>query len=176
METRQVLFDTMVIKPEIQSKLKKKTDTLIANKARYEEIAHHFPNPGFKWYIVAVIHEMECSQNFSKYLGNGQDLSKVTTIVPKGRGPFKSFYDGAIDALNLQGVNSKTDWSMEGILTFLESYNGFGYEKKGIASPYLFAGSNHYTSGKFIKDHVYDPNAVSDQVGVALMLKQIMDK
>ena len=171
------LFDTMVIKPAVQPLLKKKTDTLIANKARYEAVAHHFPNPGFKWFIVAVIHEMECTQDFSKYLGNGQSLNKVTTIVPKGRGPFATFEEGALDALNLQGVNKVTFWSIENILKFLEAFNGFGYEMyHNMPSPYLWSGSQHYVKGKYTNDNKWSAETVSQQLGVALMLKTIMDK
>lgn len=181
------LFDTMVIRQNITNGnglvlvanvpavLERKTSTMIANKERYAAIARRFVNPGLKWWLIAVIHEMECSQNFNKYLGNGQDLNIRTTMVPIGRGPFGSFEEGAVDALKLQGADKITDWSIDNVLHFLEGYNGYGYSKyKGINSPYLWSGSNYYTSGKYVSDGNYDPNAVSQQIGVALMLKKII--
>lgn len=188
MTTRE-LFDTMTIRQHITNDkglvlvanvprvLEKKTGTMLANKDRYAAIARRFINPGLKWWLIAVIHEMECTQNFNKYLGNGQDLDKRTTIVPVGRGPFATFEDGAIDALKLQGVDNITDWSINNVLHFLEGYNGYGYSKyHGMNSPYLWSGSNHYVKGKYVADGRFDPDAVSQQIGVALMLKEIINK
>lgn len=174
-QTRQQLFDTMIISPGVQASVDKKTNMMLSNQERYAAIARRFINPGLKWWLVAVIHEMECSQNFSKYLGNGQDLNKVTTIVPKGRGPFKNFEIGAVDALTLQGADKISDWSLGNVLYFLEGYNGYGYEiYHHMNSPYLWAGSNHYTKGKYTGDGKYDPEAVSQQIGVALLLKTLL--
>lgn len=183
---RQHLYDTMVVKHDIISnngtlivsdvpgKVKSKTDRMIANKTRYEQIAHVFPNQGLKWSTIALLHEMEAEQDFNKYLGNGQDWSKSTTIVPKGRGPFLSFKDGAIDALHYDGIDQIQDWSKGNLLYVLEGFNGRGYALyKGINSPYLWSGSNCYSAGKYIKDGVYDKDAVSSQIGIALMLKQL---
>src|ERR1035437_1729079 len=175
-DKRQQLYDTMVITSDnVINAVKRKTDLMISNQDRYKAVSHTFPNPCLTWQIVAVIHEMECSQNFNKYLGNGQSLDKVTTIVPAGRGPFASFEVGAIDALRLQGADKITDCSIGRILYFLEGYNGYGYSKyHNINSPYLWAGSNWYVKGKYTSDGHFDPNAVSQQIGVALLLKQII--
>lgn len=168
-DTRQQLFDTMVVHPDMADRVRYKTERMKQNAGRYADVM-----PGIKWYMVAVIHEMECSQSFSCYLGNGQLLSKVTTIVPKGRGPFASFEEGAMDALKLQGADKITDWSMGHILYFLEGYNGYGYVKRGINSPYLWSGSNHYIKGKYVSDGKFDPEAVSAQIGVALLLQALI--
>lgn len=184
-QTRQQLFDTMVIRDSITdgstilmskvaSVVKRKTDKLSSNQQIYAGIARRFVNPGLKWWLIAVIHELECSQNFNRYLGNGQYLNKKTTIAPKGRGPFQSFEEGAIDALRLQGADTINDWSIGSVLYFLEGFNGYGYEHHGINSPYLWSGSNHYTKGKFVSDGKFDPVAVSLQIGVALLLKNLI--
>lgn len=183
---RQLLYESMTIRSAIYSKkgtvivpnvpevIKRKTDRMIANRARYESVAHTFPNPGLKWHIVALLHEMEAVGDFSKYLGNGQSLSKVTTIVPKGRGPFSSFKSGAMDALHYDKIDLVTDWSMGNLLYVLEGFNGRGYANyKNINSPYLWSGSNQYSSGKYVADGVFDQNAVSSQIGIALMLKNL---
>ena len=147
-QKRQQLYDTKkVISPKEINAVKRKTKLMLSNQNRYKSISHTFTNPCLTWDIVAVIHEMECSQNFNKYLGNGQSLDKVTTIVPAGRGPFATFEDGAIDALKLQGADKITDCSIGSILYFLEGYNGFGYEEyHNMNSPYLWAGSNQYVN------------------------------
>lgn len=187
-EYREQLYDTITVKHEIvshgvviisnvQAIIESKTNRMIAHKDRYLNVAHRFKNPGLKWWLVALIHEMECSQNFNRYLGNGQRLDRKTTIVPVGRGPFASFEDGAEDALKLQGADKITDWSIGNVLYFLEGYNGYGYSLyHGINSPYLWSGSNHYSSGKYVSDGKYDPNAVSSQIGIALLMKNLLGK
>lgn len=188
-QMHQHLYDTLDIKnavhtprgtvliADVPKTLRQKTSRMLANKPRYAAIARKFVNPGLKWWLIALIHEMEATQNFNCYLGNGQVLSKKTTIVPIGRGPFKTFEEGAVDALKLQGADKITDWSMGNVLYFLEGFNGYGYTKyRGINSPYLYSGSNHYSSGKYVSDGKYDAHAVSQQIGIALMLKEIVDK
>lgn len=185
-QQRQQLYDTLEIRPQIKKGnlvlvdnvpaiVARKVGTMKMNKSRYEEVSHKFVNPGLKWWVVALIHEMEATQNFNKYLGNGQGWNKKTTIVPVGRGPFASFTEGAVDALKLQGADRITDWSLGNVLFFLEGYNGYGYARyKGINSPYLWSGSQHYTSGKYVSDGKYDPEAVSQQIGIALLMKELL--
>src|SRR5205814_2903433 len=108
-------------------------------KERYQQIE---ATTGVPWFVIAVIHEREASQNFTKQLAQGDPLSKVSTHVPKGRGPFlnhsddppghDAFYRGALDALiDCPPHASKwKDWSPGGALTLLEEYNGLGYANK----------------------------------------------
>jgi len=185
-QKHQQLFDTLEILPQITKGnsiiisnvpaiIERKVATMRSNKSRYEEVSHRFVNPGLKWWLVALIHEMECTQNFNCYLGNGQPINKKTTIVPAGRGPFATFADGAVDALKLQRADQITDWSLGNVLYFLEGYNGYGYSKyHNINSPYLWSGSNHYASGKYVSDGKYDPDAVSSQIGIALLMKSLL--
>lgn len=171
---REILFQTMVINNNMYDTIRKKTASMISNKERYRDVSHVFPNVGFQWWIVAVLHEMECSQNFNKYLGNGQDWNKVTTITPIGRGPFNSFVEGAVDAIKLKGLQNISDWRMGNLLYVLEKFNGLGYALvHGVNSPYIWAGSNHYLKGKYVKDGMYDENTVSAQIGIALLLKHL---
>jgi lysozyme family protein len=68
-----------------------------------------------------------------------------------------------------------TDWSTGGMLTLLEKYNGVGYAAKGRPSPYIWSGTDQYTSGKYVRDGVYDPNVVDAQLGCAGLLKAMME-
>lgn len=145
---------------------------LVAAKARYKIIE---ARTGVPWFVIAVIHERESSQNWSKSLAQGDPWNRVSTHVPKGRGPFKSFEDAAVDAL----VNcapkaaANTDWSVGGTLTLLESYNGLGYFKKGIPSPYIWSGTDQYKAGKYIADGVFSAIAVDKQLGCAGLILQM---
>ena len=130
------------------------------------------------WYCVGIIHSLEASFNFTKHLHNGDSLTAKTTHVPAGRPlqgtpPF-TWEESAIDALNMK----KSSWnSISEILYNLESYNGFGYMMHhNINSPYLWAGTNHYTSGKYTSDGKFSVVAVSSQIGAASIILQMINK
>lgn len=129
---------------------------------------------GIPWWFVGVIHGMECGYSFRKHLHNGDSLKARTRHVPAGR-PVKGEppFDwdvSAIDALTMPGkrYDRVTDWSMPHALWLLEKYNGLGYRlHHAMPSPYLWAGTNNYTRGKYVADGVWDPKAVSRQAGCA---------
>lgn len=148
----------------------KAANKIKANKARYQGVEKE---TGVPWQVIGVIHYRESNCDFGTYLGNGQSLSRKTTIVPKGRGPFSSWEEGAIDALKNAPPKAalNKDWSAGGTLDKLEEYNGLGYRSKGIPSPYLWAGTDQYVKGKYVRDGVFDPDHVDQQLGCAGILK-----
>lgn len=131
---------------------------------------------GIPWWFIAAIHGMECAYNFTRHLHNGDSLAARTKLVPagrpaKGEPPF-TWEESAEDALVMKGYHRVKDWSMPHALWLLELYNGLGYRLyKGIPSPYLWAGTNHYTRGKYVRDGVWDKNAVSRQSGCAGLVR-----
>jgi lysozyme family protein len=142
-------------------------------KAQYQAVE---AKTGVPWFIIAVIHERESSQNWTASLAQGDPWNKVSTHVPAGRGPFHSWQEAAIDALvNCAPYAARNrDWSVGGALTELEAYNGFGYAGRGKPSPYIWAGTNQYVKGKYIRDGVYDPEKVDEQLGCAGLLLGMM--
>jgi lysozyme family protein len=145
---------------------------LTAAKARYQKVEASTKVP---WFIVAVIHEREASQSWSANLAQGDPWKRKSIHVPKGRGPFKSWEEAAVDALAHcpPYIARNTDWSTGGALTRLEQYNGLGYAMRGCPSPYLWAATDQYNSGKFIADHQFDPEAVDHQLGCVALLKEM---
>lgn len=141
---------------------------LVADKVRFQGIE---AQTGVPWWFVAVVKQRESGNDpgFNGNIANGQPWSKRTTIVPKGRGPFKSWEEAAFDALrNCAPYAAKnTDWSIGGALTLLEQYNGLGYASRGLPSPYLWSGTDQYQRGKYVRDGVYDANAIDKQLGCA---------
>lgn len=168
-------WDNMKISAEDGPKFKAVADRLLFQKPRYEAVSNALKQKGYDipWQFIAVTHQREGSGDFTTYLGNGQKLNKVTTIVPKGRGPFTSWEEGAIDALVYAPpyAAKNKDWSIGGTLAKIEEYNGLGYYQMGRPSPYVWAGTDQYVSGKYIADHKYDPNYVDKQLGCAGLLK-----
>jgi len=146
---------------------------LFKAKARYQAVE---AKTGVPWPVIAVIHEREASQNWNTQLGQGDPLNSVSVHVPAGRGPFKTWEEGAYDALVncAPHLARQKDWSLGAALTALETYNGIGYAAKGVPSPYLWAGTDQYRSGKYVRDGVYDPSKVDSQMGCAALLKALM--
>lgn len=120
--------------------------------------------------FIAAVHVRENGPDvgkFQTYLGNGQSLNRVTTIVPKGRGPFKSWSEGAIDAIKLQKLDKIEKWDLETAVTEWEKYNGLGYRKRGKNSPYVWTGTQHGVGvGYFTSDGVYSATAKDRGIGV----------
>lgn len=143
-------------------------------KSRYQAVA---TKTGVPWPAIAVIHERECSQSWARSLAQGDPWNSVSVHVPAGRGPFKSWEDAALDALVhcAPYAARNTDWSIGGLLTKLEEYNGLGYAARRQPSPYIWSGTDQYKSGKYVRDGVYDPNAVDHQLGCAGLLVSMME-
>src|SRR6185437_6209057 len=144
-----------------------------AAKPRYQAVAHATNVP---WPAVAVIHHRESSQSWAASLAQGDPWNKPSIHVPKGRGPFKSWEDAAIDALTNCPPHAARweDWSIGGAICALEAYNGEGYWDRDEPSPYLWASTNQYVRGKYIADGHFDPFAVDHQLGcVALLVRMV---
>ncbi|NIG57593.1 hypothetical protein [Chitinophaga sp. Cy-1792] len=139
-------------------------------------------NGRIPWYFIACVHYLECTFSFKKHLHNGDPLTGYTVQIPVGRPkvghppPF-TFEESAVDALKLMGFDKVSSWKLPFILRKLEAYNGFGYFLYyNINSPYLWSFSNHYTKGKYVKDRKFDKEAVSAQLGSAVILKRMEER
>lgn len=165
-EANEARWSAAAIKPSQTKAFAAVAKRLVAKKPDYV-VAESAT--GVPWFVIAVIHEREASQRFDRSIAQGDPWNRVSTHVPRGRGPFKSWYEAAIDALtNCAPYAAKwSDWSAGGTLTLLEHYNGLGYYKRGLPSPYIWAGTNQYTRGKYVADGRFDPNQVDSQLGCA---------
>jgi len=142
-------------------------------KSRYRTVS---AMTGIPWFVIAVIHERECSQDWMGCLAQGDPWNRISIHVPAGRGPFKSWEEAAVDALvNCAPYAARNkDWSVGGALTKLEEYNGLGYAVRGRPSPYIWSGTDQYRSGKYVRDGVYDADAIDIQLGCAGLLTAMM--
>ncbi len=159
-----------------------------AAKVRYQIIAQGVWGKPDRWWFVAVVHEREAGgpPHWDRQLGQGDPLDRISRHDPQGRGPFfnhpddppgqDAFYRAALDALiDCPPLAGKwLDWSIGGMLTLLEEYNGLGYAARGVPSAYVWSGSDQYTSGKFVADHVYRAGVIDVQEGCAPLLSRMM--
>ncbi len=173
------LFDTCDVRPGVASAVERLVTRIAAGKPRYEAAAGAGGTP--PWFVVGVLHAMECGLSFAQHLHNGDPLTARTTHVPKGRPPDGeppfAWETSARDALQFEGWTGWTDYSVTGTLYRVESYNGFGYRRyhPEVRSPYLWSGSTHYTSGKYVEDGRWSDTAVSRQVGAAVLLRRMAE-
>ncbi len=167
-------FDACVITSQRVTEVNKRVDKMQASAARYKALADPL---GIPWHFVAIIHSLESGCDFGTHLHNGDPLSARTIQVPKGRpvvgSPPFTWEASAKDALEIKGFVGQADWSIARMLYRWESNNGFGYRPRGIPSPYLWSFSNLYVKGRFVADHVFDPNSVSKQCGAGVLLKAL---
>ena len=165
------LFDTMAIRSGWLAKAETAVNKIRRGRERYEAIARPVNLP---WYFVGCLHLMESGCDFTKHLHNGDPLTARTKLVPKGRpktgNPPFTWEESAKDALEYDGLRGPMDTIGEQFKAF-EKFNGTGYRKKGINTPYIWSGTTHYSKGKYVKDGVFDAEAVSEQVGIACVYK-----
>lgn len=168
-------YDAMVVSPNKKGQLDLLVARILQNKEKYQEVQQITSVP---WYVLGAIHYRESSLNFTRHLHNGDRLTARTIHVPAGRpvkgAPPFTWGESAIDAIKLKSWHKVTDWSIENTLSLIEAYNGLGYKKRGLPSPYLWAWSNNYSKGKYVADGKFDPNFVDQQCGAAILLKSLM--
>lgn len=174
----ETLFNRCIIRPARAAEVDALVASLIRHRTRYGKVQ---TATGVPWHVIAVIHNMESSQRFNGHLHNGDPLSARTRHTPRGRPrqgepPF-TWEQSATDALALKKLNARTDWSLAGTLYQLERYNGFGYRlhHPHVLSPYLWSGSTHYSSGKYVADGTWSDTAVSRQCGAAVLLRRMAE-
>jgi lysozyme family protein len=177
------LWVSMVIRNNWLTEINNAVDVIKSYMPAYENFVKAY-NPLMPAAFIGVIHMMEANCSFSCHLHNGDSLHHRTVQEPKDRpvlpplaGASKPYTwnESARDALNLHGFDKFHEWSVPLMLSRLEAYNGLGYRRHGIYSPYLFSGTNHYMTGKYTSDGHFDMHAVSKQVGAAPMLRQILE-
>jgi lysozyme family protein len=169
------LFGECQIRPARLGEVAWHRNKLLKNRPRYDEVA---AQTGAPWWFVGIVHALEASFSFSGHLHNGDPLTARTVHVPRNQPaqwlPPSDWVSSAVDAIRWQGYAGAADWSLAAALYRFESYNGFGYFARGIPSPYLWSFSNRYVRGKFVSDGKFNPDAVSNQCGAAVMLKALV--
>src|SRR5262245_37575327 len=129
----QTLFERCVIRTERRTVVQSLTTQLLGNKERYRSVERQTDVP---WYVIAVIHNMESSQKFTKHLHNGDPLTARTVQVPAGRpvdgNPPFTWEVSAVDALMFDKLDTVEDWTIPGAMFALEKFNGFGSRNREI--------------------------------------------
>ncbi len=157
----QLFRDCQIVDAGKQQEVDNAIAAMQAHQARYAALADRV---GVPWYFVAVVHQREGSGNFSQSVRDGHRL-------PAGL----SWEDDALAVMQEQ-CGGWHNWSLPGLLYRLEAYNGFGYRRYQINSPYLWSFATCYTKGKFVEDGRFDPDQVDKQPGTAVILRRMVER
>ncbi|MDZ4857754.1 MAG: hypothetical protein SGI88_02135 [Candidatus Hydrogenedentes bacterium] len=173
----ETMFAQCVLRPDKLATVNWYAANVCKHRERYAAVGGALNVP---WWFIGAVHALESGFSFSGHLHNGDPLTARTRRVPSGRPlqgepPF-SWEVSAADALRYQTLDRWDDWSVSGALFQWEAYNGFGYRKHRVPSPYLWSFSNHYTQGRYVRDHVFDADAVSNQCGAATLLRALVNQ
>lgn len=144
----------------------------LKNQSTYAVVSAIVTTP---WPVIAAIHFRESNQSLNCHLHNGDPLSAKTVHVPPdrptiGEPPF-TWAESACDALS--NVWRPHGWDIASCLQFIERYNGLGYQKHGINTPYLWDYTDKYESGLFVSDGRFDPSAMESRPGAVAILKSL---
>ena len=174
------LYASATIRPSRAADVDAAVRYVLANLARYRAVE---AKTGVPAHFIGALHWREGSGNFATHLHNGDRLTGYTHNVPAGRpqighGPPFDWEEGAVDALTMKGLDRWRDWSIGGMLYQAERYNGFGYRlyHPDVLSPYLWSGTNHYTSGGYHSDSKWSSAFVDQNPGVVAILKRLAEQ
>jgi lysozyme family protein len=156
------------------------------DQGRYAEVS---AKTGVPQIVMAASFERESSSNFHTSPAQGDPLWERSVHVPRGLGPYISRDDNSLsdwiaawakaaeDAYRIDRLDQvgAANWSWQRACFEEELFNGMGYRAHGIHSPYLWAGSNIYTAGKYVADGVFSYSAVDSQLGVIPMMFRMVE-
>lgn len=121
------------------------------------------------WMICSF--ERESGSDFRTSPAQGDPWNRVSTHVPAGVGPFKSFTDAALWSYRHDGLDKNSSpWTWSYMMWAWEKFNGFGPRDHGRVSGYVLSGTDQYDppagrAGKYVADGKWDSGEVDKQLG-----------
>ena len=175
-------WSAATLNPKDSIRLDKAVALFERKKEIYQKLEAMRDGNGVPASVIFCFHYRESDNDFFAHLHEGSPLTHRTRDEPKGRlpapkNPPYNFLESAEDALYIYEHLDRRDWRhLESALQAAESYNGLGYQKRGLASPYLWSGTRIYTRGKYVADGRYSPTALDAQLGVCAILKRMQQR
>lgn len=139
------------------------------NVTIYQQIANRADIPAI---LIAAIHFRESGCDFRYTIKNGDDeLDDPADFVDDAVAVLTA--DKAYTDFKEDIGLTKDSRNLLAMLQYAEYWNGMGCKlhDKGI-NPYLYAGTNIYTSGKYVSDGEWNSTKVDKQPGILYLLSQ----
>jgi lysozyme family protein len=161
------LLSAMVIDAKREAELESRARIIIARAAdeNWQLVTAATGMPKI-WGMASF--ERESGSDYARSPAQGDPWRHVSTHVPKGLGPYKSWAAAAIAAYRIDHLDhvGAANWTWARACYEGELFNGFGYRAHGIHTPYLWSWSNIYTRGKFVADGAFDAGEKDQQCGM----------
>ena len=138
-------WNLMQVRTEKKGDVQWCANQITKNKARYENVAALV---GYPWWFIAIIHGMECSFSFSKWLANGDSISAPTVRVPKGLKCDGTWEDGARVTIQHEWQSKQNLSTIADVLWAFERFNGTGYRNRKKPSQYVGSFTNIEPPGR----------------------------
>jgi len=169
------LLALMVVRPECRDRVDQVAQKILASRAKFDEVTEI---NGVPLVFMGPSFYREASLDFNLSPAQGDSWRKVSTHVPKGRGPFRNWPAAAVDAYHLNGLDGigAKNWTWELICYYGEIFNGMGYRDfHHMHSPYLWGGTNIQTAGKYTSDGLFDHEEMDTQLGIIPIARHIVE-
>jgi lysozyme family protein len=128
------------------------------------------------WPLIGVLDLRESDCNPAKALGQGDPWNRVSTNVPRGKGPFSSWEDAAKFYAHYDGLDDPpAPYDMSVACYMGEKWNGFGYRNHGVNTPYLWGMTNHQESGRYAGDGNWQAGQWDTQPGIIAVLLSMFE-
>jgi lysozyme family protein len=168
------LLSVMTVRPECRQELDRTAAKLLAFKTRYAQVSDA---NGVPIVFIASSFEREAGSDFTKNPAQGWPLTSVSKEIPRN-GPFRSWFDAAIVAYRLNGLDKvgAGNWTWELACFYGEMFNGFGYrDVHHMHTPYLWGGTNIQTAGKYDSDGKFNASHMDQQLGIIPVAKRMIE-
>lgn len=164
------LWDKCIVEPDKVASLKSIAEHIKAAYPRYEN-AEKVTGVPKSW--IGPTEKRESDLNPRCNIAQGDRWDTRSTHVPRGMGPFSSWDAAAIAAFKLPAhrLDAVKRWSVERYCYEWEKWNGYGYLRHSVNSPYVYGWTNLQEYGKYVADGVWSASAWDVQPGCVAMLK-----
>jgi lysozyme family protein len=169
------LLANMVIASEREAELDARAKVILA-RAENEDYAAVSAETGVPKLWAMASFEREAGSDYRLSPAQGDPWDEVSRNVPRGRGPFASWADAAIDAYRLDGLDKvgAANWTWARGCYYGELFNGFGYRSHGVNTPYLWSWSNNYRRGKYTADGEWSLSTIDQQCGMIPLIVALL--
>lgn len=168
------LLSVMQVREECRKLVDEVAVKLIGYKTRYQPVTDAIGVPVI---FIGPSFEREASSNFNLNPAQGWPLHSTSKWIPHN-GPFQNWFSAAIAAYKIDGLDKvgAENWTWEHICYAGESLNGFGpRDVHHIHTSYLWGGTNIQQRGKYVRDGVFDPDVMDEQLGIIPLARKMVE-
>lgn len=167
------LLSLMRVRPDAEARIGSVATQILTHRGKFEEVSRI---NGVPVILMGPSFYREATLDFNLNPAQGWSLRSRSEITPRN-GPFPDWKSAALAAYHLNGLDrvGAANWTWELICFYGELFNGFGYrDYHHMHSPYLWAGTNIQTPGKYTEDGKFE-DVIDAQIGIIPIARRIVE-